>query len=116
MPKKRLSKKVVEISRIGFELAWKLSTSSIELSSPTINADGIEYRAELFDPLSGTIVGKYSFTWDEIEEVVKHPKDASWIHEAVSEHISFEGEAFGESELVVDDDGRVHFRSDLEDL
>lgn len=60
-------------------------------------------------------MGRYRFSWDEIEEVMKDPHDVSWIHEGVSEEISSESEVSGGGELVVDNDGRVHFRSDIED-
>lgn len=85
------------------------------LTDPEISEDGIEYTAELYDPLSGTARGTYLFGWPDIAEVIKTPCDLSWIHETVSAWIVETGEEYGFGEFVVDEDGRVHARSDLED-
>lgn len=100
--------------RIAFEEAWKRSSSAIELSQPFVDEEeGIDYQAELYDPFAGTTRGRYSFSWSEIADVISNPNDVSALHEEISMWIVETGESEQDSELEVDDDGRVHFISDL---
>ncbi len=113
MEVEKINNALAEATRAAFEAAWARSRSSIEISKPSIEEEGIEYLAELYDPFSGTVRGRYIFCWEEITDVIRNPSDISCIHESVSEWISVEGETVGGGELMMDDDGRVHFRSDL---
>lgn len=106
---------VILAIRAAFEVAWKRSTSSIELANPSLSGEaGIEYLAELYDPFLGTTRARYLFSWSEIADVIRDPSDTHSLHETVSEWICEDGELEGEGELVLDADSRVHFRRDVE--
>ncbi|MDQ1900439.1 hypothetical protein RAH32_08275 [Paracoccus sp. WLY502] len=107
-----------EVGRIAFERAWKASGTEMEISNPSFEGgEGIWYLVEAYDPFSGSGSAKYLFDWEEVLSLIQDPKQADWLHRRVEEWI-VEEQGYDKSnngEMIMDDKGRFHFRSDLKD-
>ena len=111
-----ISDDLIEVGRIAFEQAWRASRTEIEISNPSPEGiEGIRYIVKIYDPFSGTGKASYLFDWEEVLALVQDPKQSDWLHRRVEEWIVEEQgySSSNDGELIMDDEGRVHFRSDL---
>ena len=94
---------------------WAKSVDAIELGSYEIDNDGVYFQGRLYDPFAGTTVGTAHFSWQEIIGAISGKEDFVMLKEEAAMSICEDGETSGNAELIMDEDGRVHFASDLED-
>lgn len=98
-----------------FHTKWAKSVDAVELGSHEIEEEGVYFKGKLYDPFARTTVGNAYFSWDEIIGAISGKEDFFMLKEEAAMRICEDGETYGSAELVVDEDGRVHFASDLED-
>lgn len=113
-----VDRECVAAVQAAFETAIKDSGTSLEISEPSIEegGEGIEYLAHVYDPFSGGAKGRHVFRWSDIADVIRDPRSGSSLADDVWIWMDEMGIGpDGNAELTMDDDGRVHFREDLED-
>jgi hypothetical protein len=98
-----------------FRAKWAKNVDAVELGSHEIEEEGVYFEGKLYDPFAGTTVGNAYFSWDEIIGAISGREDFFMLKEEAAMNICESGETFGSAELVMDDDGRVHFVSELDD-
>lgn len=95
---------------------WSQKANSVELVEHTsIEEEGAYFSGKLYDPFAGTTVGSAYFSWEDIVGIISGKVDFFMLQENAAMNICEDGETYGSPELVMDDYGRVHFTSDLED-
>lgn len=98
-----------------FREKWSKSVDAVVLGPHDIDEEGVYFEGRLHDPFAGNTVGNAYFSWDEIIGAISGKEDFFMLKEEAAMRICEDGETYGSAELIMDEDGRVHFASDLED-
>lgn len=97
-----------------FRAKWAENVDAIELATHEIDEEGVYFQGRLYDPFSGTVSGSAYFSWAEIIGAISGKEDFFMLKEEAEISICEDGEVTGGAELIMDEDGRVHFASDLD--
>lgn len=96
-----------------FRAKWAKNVDAVELGSHEIEEEGVYFQGKLYDPFAGTTVGTAYFSWRELVGAISGKEDFFMLKEEAAMSICEDGEPLGSAEL--NNEGRVHFASDLED-